>query len=575
MLCQSSADRHGNIALLEHLNINTDLPLESCTFFVDGLGFTHDCRQGQIVNGKVYVDGLVWVNAGMSQVHLPVTTRGASGAEHNVLDGSVGVAFEDTELLCERLRKLESVLSHTKFSWSRLGGGQVEIRDPNGNLWVAEQRDASARDTRGHHPGPPSECLGITHVEFNVPLGAASGIADFYRHYLGAITSEEGGLARVAAGPKQELRFRERKGASLRDAAAGSYENDPAGLHIAIYVYDLLGPMQALAADGLLWPNPRYRHLDAKLGDTQFRCKDVVAPGSPRQLLYELEHEVRNLQHQTSPFQHPDPYQLLGREPVRELVSAVTDDFERDFAAEREACMRQSEGFLPRPLGVALEPIELFTWGTPDGKKVSIALEELRLPYDTRPIDIERGEQDGPELRALCPNGKIPAIRDPNQGYSGDAGRKPPLTVSESGAILLYLAERYGRGRLLPRSPEGRTCCLEWIFFQVAGLGPMAGQVHHFAGLEGHDDPSPNPGAAYGFQRYSEDVGRQYGVMDAWLADREFFTGHEFTIADIAVFPWVWRAGRHKVDLEQFPNVKRWYDRVASRPAVGRGLGVP
>lgn len=287
-------------------------------------------------------------------------------------------------------------------------------------------------------------------------------------------------------------------------------------------------------------------------------------------MLYELEHEVRTLDHATSPFKHSQPYLLAGLEAVPELVSSVTSDHERDFAAERRKRMSAKKGFVPRPLGVCYEPIQFYTWDTPNGKKISILLEELKLPYQVIPVDISAGEQRFPEFLEVCPNGKIPAIRDPNQGGAG------PLTVFESGAILMYLAERYGRRELLPRSPEGRIRCQEWLFFQVSGFGPAAGQVHHFAGLmEGQEDAEVKSAAAYGFARYHSEVTRQYGVMDAWLSKNEYFTGDEYTIADIAIFSWVWRAWRHKIDLHEFPNVKRWYDKISQRRAVLSGLQVP
>ena len=139
----------------------------------------------------------------------------------------------------------------------------------------------------------------------------------------------------------------------------------------------------------------------------------------------------------------------------------------------------------------------------------------------------------------------------------------------------MYLAERYGRGTLLPKSDAGKVKCMEWLFFQISSFGPTAQEVHHYSAMPDHGNPEANPGGNYGYVRYSTEVRHQYGVMDAWLAENEYFAGFCYTIADIAIFPWVWRAWRHKVDLSDFPNVKSWYDRISARRAVVAGLQVP
>lgn len=203
--------------------------------------------------------------------------------------------------------------------------------------------------------------------------------------------------------------------------------------------------------------------------------------------------------------------------------------------------------------------IDLYTWSTPNGRKVSIMLEELALPYNVHAIDIGKGDQFEPGFVAISPNSKIPAIVDSD----GPDGR--PYALFESGAILLYLADK--TGRLLPAAKSQRFEAIQWLMFQMGGVGPMFGQTHHF--LRAAPEPVP-----YAIERYSKETRRLYGVLDRHLADREWL-GAEYTVADIATFPWTARHEWHKVDLAEFPNVKRWYDRIAARPAVERGMKVP
>jgi len=203
--------------------------------------------------------------------------------------------------------------------------------------------------------------------------------------------------------------------------------------------------------------------------------------------------------------------------------------------------------------------IDLYTWGTPNGRKVSIMLEECGLPYRAHAIDIGKGEQFSAEFLALCPNGKIPAILDPD----GPDGK--PMALFESGAILVYLAGK--TGRFLPADDRGRFEALQWLMFQMAGVGPMFGQVHHFVRAA----PEPVP---YAIERYSRETKRIYGVLDKQLGERDFLAG-EYSIADIATYPWVARHEWHKVDLADFPNVKRWFDAIGARPAVIGGMKVP
>ncbi len=203
--------------------------------------------------------------------------------------------------------------------------------------------------------------------------------------------------------------------------------------------------------------------------------------------------------------------------------------------------------------------IELYTWNTPNGRKISVALEEMGLPYQVRPIDITQGKQFEPAFLAISPNNRIPAIVDAD----GPGGH--PASVFESGAILLYLAEK--TGKFLPRDLRARIPVYEWLMWQVGGFGPMPGQVHHFLSLENEQD------RRYGLDRYSKETRRLYGVMDRRLAAREWFAD-EISIADFAIVGWVWRHERHKVDLADFPNVRRWYDAMLARPGVARGFEV-
>jgi len=203
--------------------------------------------------------------------------------------------------------------------------------------------------------------------------------------------------------------------------------------------------------------------------------------------------------------------------------------------------------------------IDLYTWTTPNGRKVSIMLEELGLPYRVHPIDIGKGDQFKPEYVAINPNSKIPAMVDP------DGPEGTPLRMMESGAILIYLAEK--TGRFLPQAGSARYAVLEWLMFQMGGVGPIFGQVHHF--LRAAKEPVP-----YAIERYGKETRRLYGVLNARLAQAEYLAG-EYSIADIATYPWVARYEWHKTHLEDFPNVKRWFDAISARPAVERGMKVP
>ena len=204
--------------------------------------------------------------------------------------------------------------------------------------------------------------------------------------------------------------------------------------------------------------------------------------------------------------------------------------------------------------------IDLYTWGTPNGRKVSVMLEECGLPYVVHKIDIGKGDQFAPDYLAINPNGKIPSIVDPD-GPDG-----APIAMMESGAILVYLAAK--TGRLLPASERGKYAALQWLMFQMGGVGPMYGQVHHFLRAAKVEVP-------YAIERYVKEKDRLYGVLDARLGAARYLAGGEYTIADIATYPWVARHDWHKTDLATFPNVKRWFDTIGARPAVQRGMAVP
>ena len=203
--------------------------------------------------------------------------------------------------------------------------------------------------------------------------------------------------------------------------------------------------------------------------------------------------------------------------------------------------------------------IELYAWDTPNGRKISVALEEMGLPYEVRPVNITRGEQLAPDFLRISPNNKIPAIIDP-QGPAGT-----PISVFESGAILLYLGEK--TGKFLPRDLALRVPVLEWLMWQIGGFGPMPGQVHHFLTVKDEQD------RRYGLERYSAETRRLYGVLDRRLTQAEFVAG-ELSVADFAILGWAWRHERHQVALADYPQVERWYNALMARPAIQRGFAV-
>ena len=200
--------------------------------------------------------------------------------------------------------------------------------------------------------------------------------------------------------------------------------------------------------------------------------------------------------------------------------------------------------------------IDLYTWTTPNGRKVSILLEELGLPYTSRPIDITQNEQMDPAFIRLSPNNKIPAIVDHDTG----------VAMMESAAIMLYLSEKTG-GQLVPKTDKGRWLMMEWLMLQMGSVGPMLGQTHHFVKYNRGKAP-------YAEERYLQETQRLYGVLDKQLATRDYLAD-EYSLADIATWPWISRFEWQTIDLNDYPHVKRWYLAIAQRPAVQKGFDVP
>jgi GST-like protein len=203
--------------------------------------------------------------------------------------------------------------------------------------------------------------------------------------------------------------------------------------------------------------------------------------------------------------------------------------------------------------------IDLYTWTTPNGRKISIMLEEIGLPFEVHPVNLSKDEQFKPEFLAISPTNKIPAIVD------RDGPGKKPYSLFESGAILMYLAEK--TGKLMPKEIGPRYEVVEWLMFQMGSVGPMFGQAHQFL-------RNPPEHETFGRERFSKEVARLYGVMNKRLGESQFLAG-EYSIADIATYPWVSRYEMHRTKLEDFPNVKRWYDAISTRSAVRRGMDVP
>lgn len=205
------------------------------------------------------------------------------------------------------------------------------------------------------------------------------------------------------------------------------------------------------------------------------------------------------------------------------------------------------------------EKIKLYTWGTPNGRKISIALEEMGLDYEVHPVNIGKDEQFSESFRAISPNSKIPALVDLN-GFD-----KEPISIFESGAILIYLAEK--TGMFLDAHPGNRSLTLQWLMWQMGGFGPVLGQLHHFRKFANTQVP-------YAIKRFDEAADRAYQTLDENLQKLEFVAG-DYSIADMAIYPWAARFEWQNIDLSTYPNVKRWFDALSERPAVKTGMKVP
>ena len=205
------------------------------------------------------------------------------------------------------------------------------------------------------------------------------------------------------------------------------------------------------------------------------------------------------------------------------------------------------------------QPIDLYYWPTPNGWKITIFLEEVDLPYNVVPVDIAAGDQYEPEFLKISPNNKMPAIIDP-EGPDG-----APITLFESGAILIYLADK--TERFFPQTPRERYVVLQWLMFQMGHVGPMLGQAHHFRQYAPEKIP-------YAVERYTNEAARLYRVIDRRLAETTFIAGDEYTIADMAIFPWLRSHENQGQTLDDYPSLKRWYEGMEARPAIRRALDV-
>jgi glutathione S-transferase len=233
-------------------------------------------------------------------------------------------------------------------------------------------------------------------------------------------------------------------------------------------------------------------------------------------------------------------------------MAASKKKTKRRAAPAKKAASRRKASASKR---VKQRPIELYFWPTSNGLKISIMLEECRLPYEMKPININRGEQFAPDFLRISPNNRIPAIVDPD----GPGGKS--IAIFESGAILQYLGRK--TGKLYPKDERSRVEVDQWLFWQIGGLGPMAGQAHHFRGDASEQIP-------YAIARYTDEVNRLYGVMNERLADLDYLAGR-YSIADIASWTWSRNWKRQGQNLDDFPHVKAWHERIAARPAVQRG----
>ena len=245
----------------------------------------------------------------------------------------------------------------------------------------------------------------------------------------------------------------------------------------------------------------------------------------------------------------------MARQAVK---SKIKTNAKKSATVKKKAMTKPAAAATGNKAGKAAKPIDLYYWATPNGFKISIMLEECKLPYNLKLVNISKGEQFNPDFLKISPNNRMPAIVDP----AGPGGR--PISIFESGAILQYLGRK--TGRFYPADERGRVEVDQWLFWQVGGVGPMAGQVHHFKNYARET-------IHYAIARYVDEVNRLYGVMNKRLADRAYIAG-KYSIADMAIVGWVNGWQRQGQDIEQFPHLKRWLAAMKARPAVQRGMAL-
>lgn len=512
-------DSHGNIMLLEHINLNTDQPENTLTFFVDGLGCVQDPRRGELIDGNVYFNSLIWVNAGINQFHLPITTRGAGGALYNKLNGKIGLAYDNLDELENRLQSIVKKLENTKFSFSKIDDKTMEITGPLGNEFIAHHSSTGPeyqRDTRGYHPGEISFCLGIPYVEIYIPKGSASKIKAYYENYLGAKVQLEENLVKISTGPQQKLIFREND-TKIIDVLKENYENAIHGYHIAIYLKDYLYCMKKLSRKNLIWGSSRFLKPDTSLGTSQFRVKDIIDPlDDLRKPIIEFEHEIRCVSHSASPFNHPYPHLIIGRNPVCALVSTVSDEFELDFTSIRKEICENDKSFVSLPPGSnCIQPIDFYfeTYFVP--VKIIIAfLKELQIPHNIHIIS------DSHDFYSLAP-----FLRDTNNGKT--------KLVTQVHAIIYYLLERYGDDDFSDPI-NAKTSCLTWLSLVLEKIL-----------LKEQCDE------------------KRIAYFDDVLASNNFISNNRFSIADIAIFYWL--ISLKFQPSEAYPNLQNWFERIQTR----------
>ena len=439
------------------------------------------------------------------------------------------VAPETMQLMREMVVRGEVNALVAERVWQELARGLMEPK-PSRMFRVLAECGAAAvvlPELAGLFAGDAGE-RALTALD----AAAARGLALPVRFALAALPADERALAVLCDRLRVPQDCRELALLAVRQRA------DIAHAH-ALPVAALLGLLQA--ADALRRPE-RFTQLldvcavaavDAPIDAAVSRLRDALAA-------------ARAIDAGAVARGSPDP-----REIKEQVARARLAAIERALAAQASPATRT--------LKTGEHMIDLYTWSTPNGRKASIMLEETGLPYRVHAINIGQGDQFKPEFVAICPNSKIPAIVDP----AGPDGQ--PYAMMESGAILIYLAGK--SGRFLPQSDRGKYDALQWLMFQMGGVGPIFGQVHHF--LRAAKEQVP-----YAIDRYKKEKDRLYAVLNQRLAAHEYLAG-EYSIADIATYPWVARHEWHQTNLADFPHVKRWFDAISARPAVQRGMKVP